>query len=326
MSTSAFDPEELIPRDRWGRPMVKPIPGTGGKRPTAYTRCTTYVGCLEDTYNLEKWKMRMTALGLAARADLALAVTAHREDKAKLNEIVDQAVEAAQASAAATAGTAWHSLTEQLDRGTLDVDGLAPLYRPTLRAYREKTADFEMLDIEQFMVNDTLKIGGTPDRRVRHRKSGRPYIFDLKTGSIELGMGKIAMQLAVYSRCLAYDPISGERTEVEVDQDRAIVCHLPAGEGVCQLYWVDIAAGWEAVALAGHVREWRKRKGLHVPIESDGLLDPDPILSAIHRASEVVELRLLWASNLHTKNWTPVHTAAAAVRKAEIIEAIGASA
>lgn len=326
MNEDPFNEEPSIPRDRFGRPMVIPVGGSRSSKLKAYTRCTTYVGALEDTYNIEKWKMRMTALGLAMRPDLLLAVVAHQSDKARMNELVDQAVEAAKASAGATAGTAWHALTEQLDLGELKIAEQPELYRPTLLAYQAAVADFEMLDIEQFMVNDDLMIGGTPDRRVRHRRTGKRYIFDLKTGqSIDLGMGKIAMQLAVYAHCQAYDMTTGERTEVEVDQERAIVAHMPAGSTTCDLFWVDIDAGWRAVAIAGQVRSWRKRKDLHAPLGSEDPLDPDPILTAIRAATEVTELRHLWASN-HATRWTQVHTDAAAIRKAEIRDAIGVSA
>src|SRR5689334_2925212 len=68
-------PAPQVPRDRWQRPLV--VPPKGGK-PVAYTRCTTFVGCLEDTFNLSRWQQRMVALGLNDRPDLLLAVAAHR--------------------------------------------------------------------------------------------------------------------------------------------------------------------------------------------------------------------------------------------------------
>jgi predicted RecB family endonuclease len=106
--------DEEIPRDRYGRPLVVP---PGGGRPTAYTRCTRYVGVMEDLYNLHRWDERNVALGLADRPDLVLAVSAHRDDKEKLNQIVSDAKEAAKAKAAAEIGTSLHKLTERLDRG-----------------------------------------------------------------------------------------------------------------------------------------------------------------------------------------------------------------
>src|SRR4051812_961950 len=194
MTIDIVSPPVEVPRDRYGRPLV--VPNTGGK-PVPYTRCTTFVDCLEDKFNLQKWEKRMVALGLADRPDLLLAAAAHRDDKNKLNEICDNAKEAAKASASATTGTALHALTEQHDRGqTLGV--LPADAKADLAAYVAATEPFEHLGIEEFVVHDGFKIGGTFDRLVRY--NGQTYIADLKTGSVDFGMGKIAMQLAVYAR------------------------------------------------------------------------------------------------------------------------------
>jgi hypothetical protein len=89
-------PPVEIARDHWGRPMVVP---PGGGKATPYTRCTTFVGVLEDTYNLSRWQQRMVAIGLNDRPDLAIAVSAHRDDKVRLSAICDEAMEAAKAHA-----------------------------------------------------------------------------------------------------------------------------------------------------------------------------------------------------------------------------------
>lgn len=316
MTADTWDKFAEIKRDRFGRPLV--IPPDGGK-PVAMTRMTTFVGALEDTYSLEKWKMRMTALGLAERKDLQLSVVAHRDDKSKLNEICDQAVEAAKASAAANTGTALHALTQQFDEGTLDLATVPDDYRPDVEAYRDviAKAKAKVVAIEQFGVLDDLKVAGTWDRI--YEIGGRRYIGDLKTGSIEFGLGKIAMQLAGYSRCLAYDPATGERSALDVDQDQAIIVHLPAGMGKAFLYWVDIAAGWSAVQLAGQVRAWRARKDLAETFEYARVdqvpptADTDPLLARIDSCPDVHGLRLLWVENRGA--WSQVHTDAAAARK-----------
>lgn len=253
-----------IPRDRYGRPLV--APPEGGK-PVPYTRVTTFVGCLEDTTNLDKWKQRMVALGLASRPDLVLAVAAHRNDKTKLNKVVDEAREAAAASAAATTGTALHAFTEQLDRGE-DIGVVPAAFQADLDAYVTTTAPLTPVHIEQFTVHDGLRVAGTPDRVVEYE--GGLYIADVKTGSIQWGMAKIAMQLAVYANSLLYDIASGERDSLNVDTRRALVTHLPAGTGRCELVWVDIAAGWQAVQVAAKVREHRAHKAWSWPFEAEG--------------------------------------------------------
>jgi len=299
--------DEGIPRDRYGRPLV--VPPEGGA-PMPYTRCTTYVGVLEDTYNLSRWQQRMVALGMADRPDLVLAAGAHRDDKAELDRIVAQALDAAQARAAAGVGTSLHKLTEQLDRG--QIPGPVPeAYRADLDAYAAATAGMEMVGIERFTVLDELRIGGTHDRTVRYQ--GRTYIADIKTGTIEYSALKIAMQLAVYSRSVLYDHRTRTREPLDVDTDRAIVIHLPAGQGRCELHWIDIAAGWEAVQVATQVRDWRRRKGLLTPF-TDPVTD---VAEKIKAAMSVEALTQIWQQ--HQSVWTDDLTVLARARKAQLL-------
>lgn len=307
-----------VKRDRWNRPLITPV---GGGKPEPYTRCTTYVGALEDTYNLEKWKMRMTAVGLGQRPDLLLAVQAcdPARDKEALNGHCDAAVEAAKASAAANMGTAVHKLTEAVDRGEMKLDDVPAVARPDVAAYLDamKLGKLKVRGIERFVVLDSHKIGGTFDRDVTIGNKG--YIADVKTGSLDFGMGKIAMQLAVYAHSRAYNAETHERTDLDVDLERAIVIHLPIGTGKCFLRWVDIASGWEAVQLAGQVREWRKRKDLSEVFEygkCERVDVDDEIMTAIALAPDVTSLNLVWSNN--AARWTPAHSAAAKTRKAQL--------
>jgi hypothetical protein len=244
-----------VPRDGWDRPKI--IPPDGGKL-TAYTRCTTFVGAIEDNFNLTKWEKRQVAIGLADRPDLLLAASAHRDNKDELNKVADKAKEAAKAGAAATTGTALHALTERVDRGE-ELPALPAEYAADMEVYRRMTQPMTTLEIEKFVVNDYYQVGGTFDRM--YGVGGRRYIGDTKTGSrIDYGIGKIVMQLAMYSRSAGYDPENGARHELGVDQDWGIVVHLPAGSGECVPYWVNLQWGWYGVQLAYSVRQFRKLK------------------------------------------------------------------
>jgi hypothetical protein len=45
-----------------------------------------------------------------------------------------------------------------------------------------------------------------------------------------------------------------------------LLIHLPAGQAKCDIYELDIQAGWEAVQLALNVRQWLKAKpAVHQP-------------------------------------------------------------
>lgn len=320
-----------IPRDRWSRPMIIPA---GGGRPVAYTRCTTYVSALEDTYNLGLWQQRMVAKGLATRPDLLLSASSLVSDmdgnKARLNRLCDDAREAAAASAAATTGTALHALTERIDRG-LDVGVIPDQYRPHIDAYQAATSDLEAVHVEQFTVLDELRIGGTPDRILRIPGEDGLVIGDVKTGNIEYGAGKIAMQMAVYAHSVIYRP-DGSRTPIDgLRTDKGLIIHLDAATGTCELVWVDLNAGWEGVQLCTQVRGWRKRKGLTTPCTtatpaSKPSSQADQaagaaLTNAIATAATVDDLTQLWIQAGQAGLWTDSHTAAAAARKAALTQA-----
>jgi hypothetical protein len=275
-----------IPRDRFGRPLVVPL---AGGSPIPYTRCTTYIDCLEDRYKLEEWKCRMTAIGITMRDDLRLSTAAHFDDKNKLNAIVQDAMEVAKSHEAANIGTALHALCAQMDLGQ------TPEHVPA-----EYHADLAH-----------LKIGGTPDRVVRYQ--GKDYIADIKTGQVEYGMAKIAMQLSIYSRCVLYDHMTQERTPLSTDFEKGLLIHLPAGTGTCTLHWVDLNAGWRGVQLAEHVRKWRTKDrpaNFRSPFGS-----PDPIAKAIRAAKRPTDLIELWRKH-NGNGWTQTHTDLAAEVKA----------
>jgi hypothetical protein len=128
-------------------------------------------------------------------------------------------------------------------------------YEPDLAAYAAATVDLKHVCIEQMTVHDEWKVAGTPDRVVEYL--GKRYIADLKSGDITYGAGKIAAQLAMYSRGLLYDHATNTRSEHGADQGRGIVIHLPAGSGTCTLHWIDLNAGWEIAQVCKRVREIR---------------------------------------------------------------------
>jgi len=345
-----------LERDRFGRPLV--IPPEGG-RPVPYTRVTTLVGALEDTYNLGRWQQRMVAHGLSVRADLLLRVNSlgpepakflqdprgqwvanprHQAWKQDMDEACEAASEAAAAHAKATVGTSLHALAERMDRSE-DVGVVPQDYLPHLAAYAEATDGWEHLQIERFMVNDELKTGGTPDRVVRVPGYDRPMIADLKTGDVTYGVGKMAMQLAVYSRSEIYE-LSGQRRPLpaDLDLDTGLIIALDSTRATCEVFEIDLHAGWQAVLLAVQVRRWRSKRGLMTPYRAPTTRpSASPSLSwrhqpklteaadadlrrALARAESTSELEEIWRS-VEATAWTSVHTLIAGQRKAELIKA-----
>jgi hypothetical protein len=247
----------MLNRDQFGRPLVIP---PGGGKPVAYRRCTTFIDVLSDTHQLGLWKQRQVALGLSARPDLLMKVATAKGDKRSLDASCAAAMEAAGSSAKATIGTALHTLTEAIDRGEEPLIPPTAEARADIDAYRKAVEGWRMEAIEVFVVNDELKVGGTFDRIVG--LGSMRFIADLKTGGLDFAESKIAMQLAVYAHSQNYNPETGERTPLDVNRERGLVIHLPAGEGKCAFKWADLKAGWEGAQLAAQVWAWRARKGL----------------------------------------------------------------
>lgn len=350
MSTNAseafFEASSDVPRDRWQRPLIVP---PGGGKPVGYTRCSTFAGVLDDTYNLQKWKARQVAVGLSKRPDLQLRVVSlgpqpdkytekveYRRWKSSLDEVCDAALEAAGGTTARNLGTALHAFTDRIDQG-LDLGIVPEAYKPHLAAYEAATRNLTAVHIERFVVCDELQVAGTADRLLQVDGHDKLVIGDTKSGDVEFGLQKIAVQLAVYAHGQLYNHETGARASLgEVDLERAIIIALNASLGTCELIWIDIAAGWEAAKESAWVRDWRKRRGLTEPFAAGAQaalpVTPTPaqenardltvearaaLLSAIETAESAEVLYELWGK--FREHWTPDHTAAASLRKAELV-------
>lgn len=258
-------PEQLIKRDRWGRPLI--IPPGGGKA-VPYTRVSTLAKALDDQAGLMKWMKRQVSLGLARRPDLvALLQSTDANDSRALDEICEQAMSAAGSGAAANIGTAVHSFTEQVDRGNNVISDLPAEYTDVIDAYRRATAVLSCELIESFVVVDRLEAAGTMDRLYR-LPDGSLCVGDIKTGREAWKYpNAVAAQLALYAHGAHYDAQTGKRTPLPdaVSQDFGLLIHLPVDDssrGTCAVYKVDIAFGWVLAQAGCEVRDWRKRKGV----------------------------------------------------------------
>lgn len=327
-----------IPRDHKKRPLVMKLDGSGQRTP--YQRTTKFIDVLEDGYNLERYSMRTVAWGMSQREDLVLALAAYpdfdgggsAEGKRAMNDIAWQAKQFARADAKATKGTALHKFTERMDRG--ETLGRVPEpHGADLRAYErwQKRYGVENLVIESFRVHDNWRVAGTTDRIVKI--DGRYYIMDIKTGDIDWGALKMAMQLAMYRSSVPYDVTTDERGEdgVLVEPNRAIIVHLPAGQGRCESHWIDIGKGRIANTVAYQVWEQRriKREELIQPMEDQFMLDvaADPVMMADKAAAEAStcgsteELRDLYFRYTEMGVTAPEFVAAVKARKAYLADA-----
>lgn len=254
-----------IPRHKGdGRPKIFP---EGGGKGEYYTRVTTFIDALSDKSTLSDWKLRQTLKGLSRRPDLLEDYQKIGDpdghDKWKALKIAETAMQAAGAGMKAGAGTEVHDAIEKEIKG--EKWSLPPDIAPDVAAFVHATkgAGMTFLATEKFGVHDELKAAGSADYIVQMEGVGEPiaHIADTKTGTA--WYGKTAMQLAIYSRCASYDPVTFERSPLLpghfIDEYLGYFIHVPLGEGRCEIRPLDLFQGWQDVRLARQVREARSR-------------------------------------------------------------------
>jgi hypothetical protein len=253
--------EDEIERDRWGRPMLL-NPETG--RAEAFTRISTLSKAVDDQGGLIHWAAKQAVKGLIARPDLyEVARTKATDDKA-MKEITTKARDAAASDAAANEGTTVHWWSEQLDTGRAELSQVPDTYYELLETYLKITSSLEVVEVELFVVNDSVHAAGTLDRLYR-LPDGAVVTGDIKTGkwAPSYGAGAVAIQCSAYSGGMRYDPATGARSELHPDLDpsRNLLVHLPiTGDTAPAVYELDGTMGQFGVKVANAVLAWRKER------------------------------------------------------------------
>lgn len=265
-----------VPSPKTGKLIkCKPCGGEGAGRKRSYTRVTTYIDVLESNKNLMEWKARKVLQGVAMDPSLIDGVVEYddveREGRDWLNRRAEVAATIAGASKKSEKGTYLHELSELRDQGLPLPDDASEQDRADIEAYHAGTIDLVDIHLmEQLVVNDELQVAGTPDRVSYPKRTltapdgelihpDQQIITDLKTGRVDYGALKMAMQLSIYSRSDLYYPDGTRMRMGRVNQQWGLIMHVAAGSGQLDLYWADLDLGWEAVQLAGLVRSMRSR-------------------------------------------------------------------
>lgn len=267
MITDLFDvPTPIVQFDHLGR-YVLPDPTTGEKK--SWTRVTTFAKAIADTYHLEAWKRRQVALGLLGQRGLLTRV-AESETKRELDTVVEEAMEAAGANEGRRHGTKMHSIIERINRG--EHPDIPEYMADDVAAYQAELDKYgisiDPRHVERRIINTVYDLAGTFDALVTLPSWTPHLVFDLKTAEkMDHSWLETSIQLASYAntRHLLACSLDAFEEMPQVDLEVAIVAHLPAGQGKCELYEVDIARGWDYAALAADVRAARSStRGLAV--------------------------------------------------------------
>lgn len=294
--------DELEQFDRYGRRLLPDPDVMKGDVP--WTRVTTFAKSIEDFFSLAAWQRRQVALGMGRRPDLfflasTIADNATKANAAALGDIVDECDAAAGTSAAATRGTAMHTVVERHEAGVKQA--VPPPYDRDLAAYQRLVDERGLGPVtlaEKIVVckRDGIQVAGRFDQvRLRHAGTEeRPAIFDLKTGGSVGTFGQLSMlvQLAVYAYAThIWDPESKTYIPMPpVDQDNAYVIAVPVGTAQAKLYRLDIAEAWQTlVPLCREVRKCRSAaKRWMVEDTGPSLIVPVPAQTQATGTTEVL--------------------------------------
>jgi len=221
---------------------------------------------LDDRRSLENWIKRTVAVGLIERPDLLMRLAAEQPtiNSKHIDPLIKQAVDAAKSDERANLGTALHRFCERVDRGE-EVTAPEP-YAADVIAYQEATRGFKWMVVEEVVVLEDLGIAGMPDR-IGYAPDGTLLVADIKTGKGSPPEGKLiygwlafTIQGALYAHAdNIYDIADDQRLPMprELDKATGVIIHLPAGEGRCELWDMDLKKGWEYAELALEVMQAR---------------------------------------------------------------------
>jgi len=276
-----------VVRDFFDRPFVTeqgPLEFVKGRKSPVnaepYTRISTLAGALDEKSGLIDWTAARAVIGLvkddlearrrgqdgAIFAGVANLMSNHAdpwavpEGKKPLKELVEKAKTRGGSEDAADLGTAFHGLTEVIDRGG------EPAYVPRqlgpwLDAYRETMSRFESVLVEPFVVNDELRVAGSPDRYLRDVETGLVVCADIKSGLNEPDFPmKVTIQVAIGANAVRYDQATGDRFPIDCSHDVGLLIHAPikAQNPRVDLYRLDLRVGWRLAKLSHQVRTERK--------------------------------------------------------------------
>lgn len=286
-----------------------------------YGRPSSAGKILDDESNLVDWQKRTIIFGAAQRPDLMATASTLDQDRNKheLRDIVEECLVSGKGQQRAVTGTAIHRMLDRVDDPNDDWTP-APQFQAAVDAYIRTLELYGLVpvDIEVHCINDAYRLAGSMDRRYRTTRNmitptgeiipiGTIIAADTKTGqSLEYASGSYATQLAAYATSMRYDVETDERSEFDPPtfQDWALIMHVDAADGRCDVYWCDLAAGREALALAQAVKAWRKRTDLIVPARAP-----------LHAVPEVIE----------ESDKSAINADAIVVSVADVIEELDAS-
>lgn len=316
-SLPPFPDRPQVSYDGYGRYRL-PSPSTG--RPTAYTRATTISETLDETFNLNQWKIREAVRHVieAAQADDPLVLKLiemfdNDEQGRKINGLIDEINNRYGGRDAAELGTAVHAWLEAIDMNLVLIKDVPDWVRPYVDAYfeilRRTCLTPVAIYVERVVLNDEGEqtITGTLDR-IYLAADGTLVLGDVKTSrSLEFGWIGRAGQLYIYGRAskmLFKNPETGKvewHPMPKINQSYGVIMHIPSDDPTGATYvTVDLEFGSQVVAESLTARRLRKEApklapGRHtLPIPTAAQQRETAARLAIQTSTQPGDLSSIW--------------------------------
>lgn len=306
-----------------------PDPETG--KQSRFTRVTTGAHTLDDTGNLDTWKMSNVVLGLKDKPELLDELDLWddpQEVRTKTRNIARRASEIAGANEASELGTAIHAWTEAVERDGLALEDVPTRFRPYVTAYMDELARCGITTVpgmvERIVYHSASGWVGTLDRMYQLADGSR-VIGDVKTSkSLKYGYLGFSVQLATYANADYMLSLDGTKWEPmpAVSNAFAVIAHVPSNQpGTCKMVTIDLTAGAEALETAVKVRAMRADAGKVIPDQwelpmpsADATPAGPDIFAEIEAATSGQDLYDLYEK--YADVWTQEHTDAGQKRAA----------
>lgn len=342
VSSSSY---EIVPLNKDGVPEGEPV------RYRRVSEFIKALDVPSDTKFLEYRDKRYAVYGVAKYHADKLPNLHPEEDKLEFNKIIDKGARDAGIWNSAEWGTAVHAWTEDVDNGCTPTDPLAtspdflqfgPAVRELQEDWRHKGALRQFVDnfeamrrdvqayldlkdeyglsfshMEATLVIDEYRVAGTLDRlgNTTHPKTyhcDKPHVFDLKSGTVDLGKREKANQFGSYAKGRLYNHQTFERTDHGACQEMAYIIHLPKGNpaeaGVLPIPIDHVA---EQLDVAHQV--WTMHSKAH-SWKKFGLFEF--VERGIEEATTVAELDAFYDKT--SQYWTPDHVNQAKEKKQNV--------
>jgi hypothetical protein len=329
-------------RDRYDRPKLIPRGGTEEDR-RPYTRMSSLADVLENHSAFSKWEKRAMAKGIADHLDLARLIAAESytpgftRDKdhlkanqaagARIDKVIERAMDRALLDEKADYGTAIHSRTEPGNTG-VDLDDRQ---REEVESFGEMLTEtgIKLLATEMFVANDLINAAGTFDHLAYVPRYGI-CCTDKKTSSkpsstydVQLGgyiHGDIydceddsRMTLEEYVESLGWDPGLINRAD-------GFLFYIKNGK--TQVRHLNLHQGWEDAQLAAQIHGGHRKKGvakdLTKQLAEGVVMDRADLMTYITDATRPEHLLELWGNYRFRAIWTEAHTEAAKIKQEEL--------